>query len=363
MKRKIRLTEGVLRRIIRESLSEIDFGNISKIDNGHVTPYSPEDRERNFLGLKYGRNNAYEGYKKWYERMKDVLPKEELNWDNYVANYQEKFSNLLESVVRKAVNESLSEISPEMLARAYVGSNVDRNNIGSSDDDTVVNRNGNVVHRKTQADRRDRQMRAFRERLGSELSKKLGRNIKISKGDIGSDSSYYGEVGRGQTPVFHHYSNVNGDDPTSVYHDDYDRKIGKGDMDASNYVSNLVDAMAGYHDELTGGKEYQDRFNRINDRVNDVENLQKYNKDKEEYEERRRRNRQEIEDFNSLPWYKKLGKKAPQKSTEEEPKAPETKTGPYFMPNEPDGLLQQGERLKATREKNRDAYDKYLKKK
>ena len=110
MKKKIRLTEGVLRRIIRESLSEIDFGNISKIDNGHVTPYTPEEREQNFLGLKYGRNNAYEGYKKWYERMKDVLPKEELNWDNYVANYQEKFSNLLESVVRKVVNESLSEI-------------------------------------------------------------------------------------------------------------------------------------------------------------------------------------------------------------------------------------------------------------
>lgn len=129
-KRRVKLTEGVLRRIIRESLSEIDFGNISKIDNGHVTPYSPEERRRNFLGLKYGCNNAYEGYKKWYERMKDVLPKEELNWDNYVANYQERFSNLLESIVSRAVNESLSEVSPEMLARAYVGSNVDRSNTG-----------------------------------------------------------------------------------------------------------------------------------------------------------------------------------------------------------------------------------------
>ena len=121
--------------------------------------------------------------------------------------------------------------------------------------------------------------------------------------------------------------------------------------------------MAGYHDELTNGADFNASIGHINDRINDVENVNQYNRDMEDYENRVKANEKEIEDFNRLPWYKKIGKSAPEKLKAEPPKYPDLKTGVYLRPNKSDGLLKQAERYKKNREKNLSAYRRLLKRK
>ena len=277
-------------------------------------------------------------------------------------------------VIKESVSRILTEISPELVARAYVGANVDYDDLNNSNEVTALNKNGQKVHRDTQKARRERQKKAFSQKISSDLSKKLGRNVKIYSGRNGegddAENYYYGEINRGQNPIYHHYSYANGNDPTNSYHDkifydggSYDKKINHSDMNAADYISDFTDAMAGYHDELTGGKQYKNRMNRINDRISDVENIQKYKKDMQDYEDAERQHNLNQLQYNSLPWYKKIGKKNKSEFTRKKPKFPDLQTGPYFMPDNPEGLMQQAERTKSNRQKNTDKYNKLLQRK
>jgi hypothetical protein len=276
--------------------------------------------------------------------------------------------NNLRSIIKESVSRILNEISPEFLSRAYVGANVDYDNLKSSEEPTATNRNGRKVYRDTQGDRRNRQIHAFSNRIGNDLSTKLGRNVKIATGNSGGDTYYYGEVDRGSLPIYHHYSHVNGNDPTDSYHGEvYDNgypvkvKIGNSDIKAADYVADLTDAMAGYHDELTGGEQYKKRINKINDRVNDVDNINRYKDELNDYEEAKRQSEIERSEFDRLPWYKKIGREKPRQFTRQEPQYPKTKTGPYFMPDNPEGLMKQADRTKANRENNIAKYNNILK--
>ena len=134
-------------------------------------------------------------------------------------------------------------------------------------------------------------------------------------------------------------------------------------MRASEHLTDLVDGMAGYDSELKGHAPFNSRIDYLNDRANDVNNLNQYHKDKEEFERRKSDHDARMRDYDSLSWFKKPFKKRPLPFTDEEPRAPKIKTGHYFMPNEPEGLYKRGEEIKGNHDANMRAYDKYLKKK
>lgn len=269
-----------------------------------------------------------------------------------------------EGALRSIVKKALNEISDELKARAYVKANVDGDELSASHEPLAKNGNGSNVHRATQKKRRERQKQTFKNGLSDSLSKKLGRFVSVSRGGDG-DVSYYGDFGRkgvGDT-TFHHYAYANGEEPVSVYHDRGSRGIDSSDVKASEEISDLVDAMAGYHDHLTHGRDFKQRLSDINDRANDVEAVNRYKEDMKDYEDAMWKNKMDIEAFERMPWYKKIGKKAPTKMTREKPHHPTIKTGPYFMPDDPSGLYKKADRLKATRDKNNNAYEMRLKKK
>lgn len=270
-----------------------------------------------------------------------------------------KIIRITESDIHNIVKNVINEIDNATLGRAIVGANVDSNDLNSSDEQLAKNRVGKQVHRDTQKKRRDRQIRAFSDYLSNKMSRELRRDAKIG---LGHGSSYYGEIGAERGVPFHHYANVDGSDPTSVFHNSDDTNVRQSSVNAANKISDFVDAMAGYHDKLTNGAEFNNRLNHINDRINDVDNLNKYRRDKEDYENRVQQNEKDIDDFKRLPWYKKIGKKEPQRINAEPPQQPKVKTGVYFMPNETDGLMKQAERYKSNRDKNLDAYNRLLKK-
>lgn len=270
-----------------------------------------------------------------------------------------KIIRLTESDLHNIVKNVINEIDNATLGRAIVGANVDSNDLNSSDEQLARNRAGKQVHRNTQKKRRERQIQNFSDYLSNKMSRELRRDAKIG---LGHGSSYYGEIGAERGVPFHHYANVDGSDPTSVFHDNGNTNVRSSSVNAANKISDFVDAMAGYHDKLTNGAEFNDRLNHINDRINDVDNLNKYRQDKEDYENRVQQNKKDIDDFKRLPWYKKIGKKGPQRINAEPPQTPKLKTGPYFMPNETDDLMKQAERYKSNRSKNLDAYNRLLKK-
>lgn len=271
----------------------------------------------------------------------------------------------LHRVIKESVKGVLNEISKEKMARAYVGAGVDLDNLNGSNDSVATNGIGRNVHRDSQKKRRERQMNTFRRGLSNELSKELGRNVDITRSGNNNNTRYYGQMSRsrsGDNPIYWHYASVDGYDPTDVYRDNDGRTLlGNHDMDSAHTIADLTDAMAGYHDELTGGKYSQANLDALHDRFNDVENLNKYRQDLEDYEERANANKREIDDFDRKPWYRKIGKRAPAKMTEPRPEPPKLKTGPYFMPNDTDGLTNAIEKTKGTIQKNRDAYHRRLK--
>lgn len=272
----------------------------------------------------------------------------------------------LHNIIKESVKSVLNEISPEKIARAYVGAGVDLDDLNSDNDKVATNRSGRKVHRDTQKDRRRRQMMTFRDGLSKQLSNDLGHNVSISKSGDKEHTKYYGQLSKdraGNYPIYHHYASVDGYDPADVYNDNNGMwPLGNHDMDTADYIADFTDAMAGYHDELTGGRYSQANIDSLQDRFNDVENINKYRQDLDDYEERMDANRREIEDFKSKPWYKKIGKKGPRKSTEPKPEPPTLKTGPYFMPDKTDGLVNDIEKTRGTIEKNRNASQRRLKK-
>ena len=84
--------------------------------------------------------------------------------------------------------------------------------------------------------------------------------------------------------------------------------------------------------------------------------------EKDEYDRRKEENDRKMSEYERLPWYKRPFNKKPLSFTDEKPIQPKLKTGPYFMPSEPESMYKRGEEIKSNHGINKNAYDKFLKK-
>lgn len=268
----------------------------------------------------------------------------------------------LKGIISESVRSVLNEISPEMKARAMVKANHNLRQLGNSDGQVGQNLNGVPVHRDTQKRRRDRQLMAFKKGLEDDVKKKVGRDVRFSidNSSVDDDARFAVDY---NGDMFRHYSSSDGSERGSVFYPRNGQDVNHRDMRASEYLTNMVDAMAGYDSELKGNAPFNSRISYINDRANDVNNINQYHKNKEEFEKRRDAHKARMRDYNSLPWYKKPFKKKPLPFTDEEPKSPKIKTGHYFMPSEPEGVYKRGEEIKGNHDTIMKAYNTHLKKK
>ena len=116
-KKRIRLNEDILRRIIRESLQEIVLG-----PGDSFTPYSEEDRARNFSALYRGvkdANNDYYKFIKWRNMgLSKGMPSKELSYANYCAGKYKLDENVqgedryaqLDGEVKRMAREALLKV-------------------------------------------------------------------------------------------------------------------------------------------------------------------------------------------------------------------------------------------------------------
>jgi len=87
----MKITEDRIKQIIKETIDDvIEFGDSKPTRNfvgGNVdnfTPYSDEERRRNFSGIGRMGNPSYEAFKAWREEgLKRGIPSIELSWENY----------------------------------------------------------------------------------------------------------------------------------------------------------------------------------------------------------------------------------------------------------------------------------------
>jgi len=269
---------------------------------------------------------------------------------------------ITENDLHNIVKHVLNEISDEMLARAFASANADYNDLNSGEGALAKNKVGRDVHRSTQKNRRDRQKDLFNKTLSQQVSRKLRDDVRFGGGDAsnGSTPYYWTEIGgKGYSPLtYRRVSNVDAYEPTDVYNNE--REINQSKLKGINHVRNLADIMAGYHDELTNGKYSQGRIDRLNDRINDIENNNKYHQDLDDYEKRKTELEDAISAYERLPWYKKPFKTKPEKFTEPKPEPQDMKTGPYFLPRNPEGTAKEVEATKARRDAHRAAYRKSL---
>jgi hypothetical protein len=85
------MTEERLNQIIRESIEDVlEFGDskpLYALKGGNVdkfTPYSKEERERNFSGIGRMGNPSYDKFKAWREDgLRRGIPSRELGWTAY----------------------------------------------------------------------------------------------------------------------------------------------------------------------------------------------------------------------------------------------------------------------------------------
>lgn len=266
----------------------------------------------------------------------------------------------LRGIVENSVRKVLNEISPELKARAMVKANNNLQQLNKSNNSIEKNLNGAPVHKDTQKRRRDRQIMAFRRGLENDMRRKFNKDVKFGINNSSVDDNAQFSVDYGGD-TFRHYSDSDGGQRSSVFFPKNGQDIGNKDIRASEYLSNMVDAMAGYDSELKDHSPFNSSISRINDRANDVENINKYNKDKEDYKKRKEAHGRSLSDYDSLPWYKKPFAKKPLPFTDEKPMPPKIKTGHYFMPSEPESVYKRGEEIKNNHDKNISAYNKYLK--
>ncbi len=74
------LTENRIKAIIRNCINEVVNGNVR-----NFTPYTPDERERNFSGIGKMGNPTYNEFKKWREDgLKNGIPSRELGWEAYL---------------------------------------------------------------------------------------------------------------------------------------------------------------------------------------------------------------------------------------------------------------------------------------
>ena len=87
------ISENRIKEIIRETIDDvIEFGDSNpsnpykNIDNGSVTPYTPEEREENFKGIGRMGNPSYSAFKAWREEgLKRGIPSVQLSWNKYIS--------------------------------------------------------------------------------------------------------------------------------------------------------------------------------------------------------------------------------------------------------------------------------------
>lgn len=72
--------EQKLRHLIKEAINEVVLGN-----GESFTPYTPQERERNFQGLTQMGNPSFEEFMKWKKReLEKGRPRIELGWATYM---------------------------------------------------------------------------------------------------------------------------------------------------------------------------------------------------------------------------------------------------------------------------------------
>ena len=265
-------------------------------------------------------------------------------------------------IVSESIRETLNELSPELKARAMVKANHNWQQLNNSDNDVEKNGNGVPVHKDTQKRRRERQTIDFRNELQNDMRRKFGKNATfgIENGSDNDSNQFSVDYGN---DTFRHYSSTDGGSRGSVFHPRGNNNVGHKDMRASEYLTNMVDAMAGYDSELKNNSPFNSRLNYINDRAEDVRNTKKYNKERDEYERRKEQHSKRMSEYEGLPWYKKPFNSKPMPFTDEKPVPPKIKTGHYFMPKEPESVYKRGEEIKSNHNINKNAYDNFLKKK
>lgn len=266
----------------------------------------------------------------------------------------------LHRIISESIRETLNEISPELKARATVKANHNWQQLNRSNNDVEKNLNGVPVHKDTQKRRRERQILAFKKGLENDMRRKFGKDTTFGIRNSGDDdSNEFSADYNGNT--FRHYSSTDGGSRGSLF-SKMDGDVKHRDMRASEYLTNMVDAMAGYDSELKGDSPFNSRLGYVNDRAKDVENTNRYNKEKEEYDRRKEESDRKMSEYERLPWYKKPFSKRPLPFTDEKPMKPKLKTGPYFTPNEPESVYKRGEEIKGNHNANKNAYSKFLKK-
>ena len=166
--------------------------------------------------------------------------------------------NRLRNIILESVRETLNEISPEMKARAMVKANHDLQRLNLSDKDVETNLNGEPVHKDTQKRRRDRQLMAFKNGLEKNLTKKYGREVKFgidsSKCDERNtkwnddDDTYYDNLFSVDydDDKFRHFARTDSTDSGTRFSPKDNINVDRRDIRASDYLTKMVDGMAGY---------------------------------------------------------------------------------------------------------------------
>lgn len=74
-----KINESIIKKALYEALNEVMLDK-----NQSFTPYTKQDRERNFKGLTQMGNPSYEAFRKWREQeLEKGRPSKELGWETY----------------------------------------------------------------------------------------------------------------------------------------------------------------------------------------------------------------------------------------------------------------------------------------
>lgn len=303
------------------------WGHIKPVRNGKYKPYQYADEK------PFGFNN---------ESKQNIM-------------------NLHRIVESSISNYLINEISPAMKARAFVKANKEFNDIDDNDNGIMTNAAGRRVSKAYQKEKRQRQRRTFADGLGKDLSNSTRRDVKFYSDGPGR---YSGEVGYPRKGYYRHNSYADGSDGEGSSNG-YEfnlrfRSFQPDDVSANDTVSDYTRAMAGYHSDLSKNKEYDDNMQYLSDMADDYDNFRNYKKDLSDWEERRKQRKFDIDNFKAKPWYKKIGKKAPEEFKEPEPNF-EPKTGHYFLQTDSKPTRDEMGKLMKNHNAQKDSYGRLLK--
>ena len=290
----------------------------------------------------------------------------------------------INNIVKKVVNEAINELDRDTMGRAFVKANVDYDKLGNGSDEEARNLNGQPVGKWNQMQRRKRQSNLFASGLEDSFAKELGgrkpyfsafqdtdsRDLRKDYPDQRKISNeYQGSFTRGDSDkgkVRYSYGTTTDGRPSvddrihktehGIVKDDgyFSGPFGGSDFNAAKKIRDYTDALAGYHDKLAG--DSQNRIDHLTGQADYLDKVGKYKKDYEDYSNALEANKREIADYESKPWWKKIGKKAPEPFNGEEPKAPPYQSV-YPYENAKD-IHRDIEKAKRAQNAHRDAYEK-----